>query len=298
MFCKVHAVVIECVPVFVGKRQRVSELTSVNLEATARQALYIFAHVDAPLPSLPSTRTLERDIEDAIAFRQCITDACPTNVCAVCSMYRPPPTISTLQLSLIPNLQLLLANGPKGKGMPRDALTTYISPHDQQLYCLQPTACDGLTARVCSTCLEALQRNTVPKASLVHIDTGSIPTSLNPAMQLAPLTMVEENLVAQYRVCRYVFILKPNTSAWQSADTCRKALRGHVIAFPNVPINQVVSALPLPLDRIPEIMQVIFLTLTTNKDDLKALALKARPLHIRGKEVCKWAIHLSKVPNT
>ena len=190
---------------------------------------------------------------------------------------------------------MLLTNGPKGKGMPRDALTTYCSPHDSQDYCLQPAACSGISAQICSMFFAAPQRKSIPKESLVRIDTGGIPRSLDPNMQLAPLTMVEENLVALYRVCRYVFILKPNASTWQSADTCRKALRGHVIAFPNVPIDQVATALPLPLERIPEVMQVIFLTVTTNKQVLKALALRARPLHIRGREVCKWALHLSKV---
>lgn len=179
-----------------GQRKRTPGPTSDDLSATQVKAVLFFAHVDDPPPSLPSKRTLQRDIDDAISFRQRISDACPTQVCAVCSMYRPPSTISTLELSRVPHLSLLLADGPKDKRMPRDALTTYRSPHDQQLYCLQPAACTGLSAQLCSTCLAALKRKTVPKESLVCIDTGGIPQSLDPTMQHVPLTMVEENLVA------------------------------------------------------------------------------------------------------
>lgn len=120
-----------------------------------------------------------------------MTEHCPTTVCAVCSMYCPPHTITSMGIAAIPNLGILLADGPTTDELPRRGLTTYL--HEDQVYCLQPSACtSGGTANVCSDCLASLRRGSVPPASLVRVDTGSIPWGPIPELQLAPLTMVEE----------------------------------------------------------------------------------------------------------
>ena len=134
--------------------------------------------------------------------------------------------------------------------MPWDALTTYVAPHNNIKYCLQPKACDGDDAVICTTCLNKLRIGKVPKDSFVNVDTGSIPEGL------VPLTMVEANLVARNHTCRNVFVIKPPNIPHLPADQCRKGLRGHVISFPNVPLGDVQAVFPLPLERIPEIMQV------------------------------------------
>jgi hypothetical protein len=42
-------------------------------------------------------------------------------------------------------------------------------------------------------------------------------------------------------------------------------------------------------------MQVIFITMARSDDDVATLARRCKALHIRGKEVCKWAQHLCQV---
>jgi hypothetical protein len=51
------------------------------------------------------------------------------------------------------------------------------------------------------------------------------------------------------------------------------------------------------MEAIPDQLQVVFLTLTTDKADLADLAkgCKIKALHVRGKLVAMWACHLSKV---
>jgi hypothetical protein len=51
----------------------------------------------------------------------------------------------------------------------------------------------------------------------------------------------------------------------------------------------------LPIEEIPEILQLIFIQNFSDRDDLKKKAAKFDPLKIRGKLVAKWAVHLSKV---
>lgn len=69
-----------------------------------------------------------------------------------------------------------------------------------------------------------------------------------------------------------------------------------MIAFPNVDAKVLERTLT-PLSKIPDMIQVIFITLTSDKADLVDLANKSRikALHVRGKVVAMWARHLSKV---
>jgi hypothetical protein len=51
------------------------------------------------------------------------------------------------------------------------------------------------------------------------------------------------------------------------------------------------------MSAIPDQLQVVFLTLTTDKADLAEMARGSniKALHVRGKLVAMWACHLSKV---
>jgi hypothetical protein len=86
--------------------------------------------------------------------------------------------------------------------------------------------------------------------SLVRLDTGSIPPHLK------PLTMVEEQLLGIGRAKRYVFVLRPNGGDPTLKQFCFK---GHMIAFPNVDIEDILSCFPMALSDIPNHMQVSFL---------------------------------------
>jgi hypothetical protein len=52
-----------------------------------------------------------------------------------------------------------------------------------------------------------------------------------------------------------------------------------------------------PMSAIPDQLQVVFLTLTTDKADLAEMAkgCNIKALHVRGKLVAMWSCHLSKV---
>ena len=254
-----------------------------------------FTHVNiidgtTPVP-LPRTRTIERDIKDARAFRQHLSDHMHTAVCACCSRYRMKCTVKNYDFANVENLHLLHINGPKTEDMPRHAKTTYHS------YCLQPAACqylspDLFTLDLCDECVLHLHRGRVPPCSLVYIDPGSIPRSPRPDLDLAPLTMIEELLVAFIRVIRYVIVYYPTPDG---KSVRQHRFRGNVIAFPNAPITDVIKALPLPLEKIPEIMQVIFVTQCSNEKEMHKALDKAKALQIRGQNVAKWAVHLHKV---
>ena len=267
--------------------------------STQVEKLLEFAHADhldlskPLLPALPPARTLAMDILDAIAFRKCMADHCPTIVCAICGVIRAPKDMalhSPLPITDIPNLHLLSTNGVASDEFPRSGLTTYSPPLPSTIKsCMQPAGISAAGVNVCSACMQSLMHKSVPMGSFVRFDTGSMPNNL------APLTMIEENLVSLYRVCRYVYVVRPNISSLQPSDTLRKALRGHVIAFPNAPISDLTSIMPLPIDRIPDVMQVVFVLLANNEDDFRTAAAKAKPLKIRGKLVAEWAVFLCKV---
>ncbi len=173
----------------------------------------------------------------------------------------------SFHLSTIPNLDVLLrANGLKNEEFPRDAFTTYRG------YCLQSEGIrhpDGKSeghemddsidpiVDLCYECRNDLKGNRVPKASLVRLDPGALPPGLR------PLTIAEELLLALGRACRYVFVLKPSIGKGPSeiryvGDPSVKqfCFKGHLIAFPNVSIEDVSACFPMPLADIPKHMQV------------------------------------------
>jgi hypothetical protein len=49
-----------------------------------------------------------------------------------------------------------------------------------------------------------------------------------------------------------------------------------------------------PLASVPDDLQVVFISLTAD-EDVREAAAKCKALHVRGKEVAKWARYLSAV---
>ena len=79
-------------------------------------------------------------------------------------------------------------------------------------------------------------------SSLVRVDTGSIPEGL------LPLSIVEEQLLGLGRACRYIFVMKPRSA---DSDMQQWCFRGHVIAFPNVSVEDVCDCFPMRFSDIP-----------------------------------------------
>lgn len=97
--------------------------------------------------------------------------------------------------------------------------------------------------------------------------------------------------------------MKPATWSNSASGTQQLCHRAHVIATPNTGPDMVRDCLLAHPDSLSDTLQVVFLVLVES-DDPKAIAeavqrmTKRSPsLHIRGREVVKWAMHLSKVSN-
>ena len=167
-------------------------------------------------------------------------------VCACCSRYREKHTVKLYSYTEVPNLQLLSVNGPRSADMPRHVLTT------QSGLCLQPAACrmDGadLIIALCDDCHKDLERAHIPLTSLVYVDTGGIPKSPVPELNLAPLSLIEEQLLSFNRVIRMVYVFHPTPDG---RSVRQYQMRGNVIAFLNAPVTDVMAAVPLPLGLAP-----------------------------------------------
>ena len=243
-------------------------------------------------------RDLKRDCQDAIAFRKEMDERIPSEVCAVCNSYRPITAFNEdaegwIKLQNVIGLSALSCDQAKEEGS-RHIRYEY----DGLEYSLQPAACkiDQLgeaSAHICKDCIASLERKSIPKWSLARFDAGEIPKAANPEDQLLPLTMLEANLLAGIRVMRYCYVIRP----WGEPDQVQKKQKGHVIAFPNNPVDKLLQCFPLPLDKIPEVIQCIFLMIA-KQDDLhrkKKLAAQSKALHVRGRQIVLWARHLAKV---
>lgn len=111
--------------------------------------------------------------------------------------------------------------------------------------------------------------------------------------------MAEERLLGPFRVSRLCYVVKPpsglNKQPWRTADTFQKLHRAHVVAFPNVSAASVRDEMLRHPDLLAEDIQVVFLTLTSSKADIQALAAQTPSIHVRGPVVLAWARHLCQV---
>jgi hypothetical protein len=116
--------------------------------------------------------------------------------------------------------------------------------------------------------------------------------------------MIEEKLLARHRVSRMVVVLKPTpgpVNDQDGADFRQKAHRAHVIATANVGADVVRDCLLAPLHTLGEYIQVIFMVLVESDDPaviktaVRKMAARSPFLHIRGRVVVDWALHLSQV---
>jgi hypothetical protein len=260
-------------------------------------------------PAIP-TRTFEfKDhLTAASKMRQLMDENNKEHCCCVCSRRRRnkefvksegmPP-----RLDHIPNLELLLADVPKTPQLPRDAKTTF--DLEGKTFCLQKFGIhvpeEGIggpvTANVCQECFNELRLGRVPKASLVSIDTGSyldIPRQLTGGHELKPLSHIEENILAINRSFRAIYMMRAFKGSNQEGAG-QWNMRGHVIAFPNNDINEVVRCFPMSFKEIPEQMQAIFINVLTENQDIPALIKKSPAFRIDGVNLARWARYLAFV---
>ena len=115
---------------------------------------------------------MDTHIAAAAAMREHLDACCTKTVCAVCLMLCPTCDVDDHDFDDVPNMDLLRKDGPQCGKHPRHGLT--VVEFNDVTYCLQPAACDNTssTLSVCKTCFGSLKGNSIPKASLVNIDTG------------------------------------------------------------------------------------------------------------------------------
>ncbi len=87
---------------------------------------------------------------------------------------------------------------------------------------------------------------------LVCLDPGEPPAGL------PKLTLIEQLCLAPIRPFRHMVVLKPTGAGNRTMphDTLHRALVGHVIALPNPAPDQVASVFPMPLELLPDAIQV------------------------------------------
>ena len=243
-------------------------------------------------------RDLRRDCIDALAFRKEMDARIPSQVCAVCNSYCSPasfPEVAWTKLKDLKGLELLRCDKARTELHPRPGFIKYI--YNAQEYCLQPAACkagEGVNdnvAHICKDCLCSLNNKTIPTWSLARYDPGELPIADNPDEQLKPLSMLEANLLAGNRVIRYCYVVRP----WGDPEQVQKKQKGHVIAFPNNTVDELLGCFPVPLKKIPEVIHCVFLMIASERKKKRTLAAQSKALHVRGKQIILWARHLAKV---
>jgi len=222
-------------------------------------------------------------LRTAVEFQEEFAANIPTCVCAVCACLRGKADVAFKDIK---HTELLLADGPKAPLTPRSAHTTV--EFDGVWYCMHPEGVSEAGVCLCRECERALKGNRLPQGSLVRFDAGIAPAAL------PPLNFVEELIVAPLRVCRFTMLFKPpGAPAWRGDDTFSRGLRGHVVAFPNPPLQDLADiVLPLAPDRLPEFLQVVLLAPVESQQQAAAAASRAKALRVRGPVIAAWVRHL------
>ena len=294
------------------RAQKSDAETKIELEELIQKQEHLLiqeSHIQDE-PTKPSekqaNRDLDQDCQDAFDFRCSIDKRIPNHVCAVCNTYRPltsfrdenihridcckvkpgMPLNMWTPIKDIPNLKLLQCDVERTEYHPRPGLTRLC--FEGMDYCLQPYSCTDIEevvplAQICNECHRSLAKKHIPDWSLVRFDPGEIPRADNVEEQLLPLTMLEANLLASNRVVRYCYVIRP----WGDPDQVQKKQKGHVIAFPNNPVNELANLFPVPLNKIPELVQCIFIYTASEKDKAKRMkiARQSKALHVRGRQI-------------
>jgi len=222
-------------------------------------------------------------------------------------MTAPNDMVPDMTVEDLPDLELLAADCLPTDTEPRHAHTTVL--FEGRRYCLEPSAIrvvsvvspdDGVRrfqhfVSVCSSCFNALRRGQrAPKDSLVCIDPG-LWSQIDGLEELSPL---EELVIAPLRVVRQK-IIKLYVGGNSSSPYPRRALRGHVIAFPQGSLadalNQTLS-FPLHPDRLPEFIHVILIGSVQNEEEARSIAARATSLlRLRGALVVRWCLRQAQL---
>ncbi len=264
---------------------------------------------------------VEADVKVAAKFSQYMDDHLPLHVCACCGMYRGQAEIevvSSADARFVQQFAVLRRDGPHTPGLPRVGLTvTRVGGVD---YCLAPEGVrcsdgamtwqelDGdrhIKVAVCAAqcvafvnvcrdnCLPHLQRQRVPRYSLVAFDAGRLPD----LPHLVPLSPIEELIVAPLRVNRFTVIARPPVpTPGRSRDTFQSYLQGHVVAVPNVPLDAWKNlVMPLRPEALADFVDVVVLSYARTPEEAAQMAQRIKCAQVRPKVIVAWVLWLADV---
>ena len=100
--------------------------------------------------------------------------------------------------------------------------------------------------------------------------------------QLKYLTIVEEAMIARCRAKCWIIQLKEDNAEFGSSPNAQRAVKGHVIIYPQRP-SAIASILPPPIDEISTPICVIFVGSSPPTDEW--LHEKAKPLAVRHEKI-------------
>jgi hypothetical protein len=238
-------------------------------DVRAFEELYDLRPVDAPFT--PPDCSFEGHVKAAAQFREKMWEGAPhpNCICAVCVRMSSPTTTQHMNLTFLPNLELLRADIDGTPQLPRHAKTTRKLGGVE--YCLAPaplTRTSGLPALhtpphgadpeewgyACEECLSHLGQNRIPRASLVRVDPGARP------VHLEPLTMLESNLLALGRTpARHIMTVSKSKGKRPNGLPEEMSNRGHVIALPNQTAENLATTFPCDPALLPDLVQVVML---------------------------------------
>jgi hypothetical protein len=133
----------------------------------------------------------------------------------------------------------------------------------------------GNIIKCCKECDKSLRAKKVPDASLVRFDIGPYPE------QLEPLTWIEEMIVSVLRPCHHIIFVKPvGSQPWRPNDTFTRAMRGHVVAFPNPAPEELSRIFPLSLEEVPDMLSVVLLAPAQSQEQAERMAKKVKILQV------------------
>lgn len=133
---------------------------------------------------------------------------------------------------------------------------------------------------LCKPCLDALRRAKMPKFALANdLDFGT------PSSYLPEPSIAEQCLFATVRA--RCFILKLTSHQVGPPETTQRAIKGHVICFPQ-PVQRIFNSLPHEAIDLLDVIQIIYLGSDSSREAVRAKLKRCKLLTVRRRVVHQW----------
>lgn len=72
-------------------------------------------------------------------------------------------------------------------------------------------------------------------------------------------------------------------------------MRSHLVAVPQTSPQQWIDTFPCPIERLPEVVQVVLIRTASTMDEVRRAASSARALRVNGQYTLMWMHHLAPI---